>query len=289
MKSVQCLCVLHSKFDFTLNLTAFNWAFRMCSTWLLVILTTEVQWSLGCTKILKISFQDFTERKKKTTTKKLLCTSFCLHSHPFISEKSYLHFAFNLLCETTWQPWWKFCNYGTDLWQPVPPGSACYLIQMICFSLSQKKLISSFHVLALISSIFSRSLSCSPVQTITKRMVHQVEQRGSKVEMKCVVQSVWKSPAHNVYDALESGQRTHTEYPLVGTKMHPWHIRCKSLIATVLHTSYVLQHLFCVCFLQSNQGIDCIFIQPCLGLTHRRLQDHSFNIVPKTSGWYQLC
>lgn len=64
MKSVQCLCVLHSKCDFTLNLTAFNWAFRMCSTWLLVILTTEVQWSLGCTKILKISFQDFTEKKK---------------------------------------------------------------------------------------------------------------------------------------------------------------------------------------------------------------------------------
>lgn len=66
---------------------------------------------------------------------------------------------------------------------------------MICFSLSEKKknkkLISLFHVLALSSSIFWRSLSCSPDQTITKRPVHQVEQGGSRLEIRCVVRSVW--------------------------------------------------------------------------------------------------
>lgn len=29
----EAVCFLHSKCDFSLNLTAFNWAFRMCSTW----------------------------------------------------------------------------------------------------------------------------------------------------------------------------------------------------------------------------------------------------------------
>lgn len=42
MKSAQSLCVLHGKCDFSLNLTAFNGAFRMCGTWRRVILTTEV-------------------------------------------------------------------------------------------------------------------------------------------------------------------------------------------------------------------------------------------------------
>lgn len=68
-----------------------------------------------------------------------------------------------------------------------------YLTQMMCFSLSEKKkkktLFSLFHVLALISSIFCHGLPCSPDQTITKRLLHQVEHRRSRLEIRCAVQS----------------------------------------------------------------------------------------------------
>lgn len=69
-----------------------------------------------------------------------------------------------------------------------------HLTQMMCFSLSgkkrkRKKPFSLFHALALISSIFCHGLPCSPDQTITKRLLHQVEQRRSRLEIRCAVQS----------------------------------------------------------------------------------------------------
>lgn len=76
-----------------------------------------------------------------------------------------------------------------------------------------KNLISSFHVLALISSIFSRGLSCSNnYKAAGSSSRAETEQRGNEV---CSPVSVIKN--NNVYDVSESGQRTHAESALLET------------------------------------------------------------------------
>lgn len=58
--SVRVLCILNAFHK--AKFASFNWPFRMCNTWLLVILITEFQWSVGLNKdfaILTVSFQPF--------------------------------------------------------------------------------------------------------------------------------------------------------------------------------------------------------------------------------------
>lgn len=130
----------------------------------------------------------------------------------FKLEKGDLHFV---ICFVKQQPWSKFCNYAADLWQPVPLGSAFYLIQMICFSLSQKPHFIISCPCSHLFNILSRSLllSCSnnyKVDGSSSRA--EMEQRGNEV---CSPVSVIKN--NSVYDVSESGQRTHAESALLET------------------------------------------------------------------------